>query len=157
MQGRSYPVTVLSRSGTRVELEVAGERVVVENWPEGLADPPGAVDVNGERSAVTLVRDALSVSRPPSSVDVPAPSPAAPVGGSTVSGAPVLPPMPGKVVEVRVREGDRVRRGEIVLVVEAMKMRNEVPSPADGVVEHLVVEPGSNVRAKEPMLYVRTE
>ena len=69
-------------------------------------------------------------------------------------GAPVVPPMPGKVIEVRVKEGDRVRKGDVLLVLEAMKMRNEIVSPADGVVRGLAVSAGGNARAKAPMLFV---
>jgi glutaconyl-CoA/methylmalonyl-CoA decarboxylase subunit gamma len=81
---------------------------------------------------------------PPSSGSSPAPS----------EGTPVMPPMPGRVIEVRVSEGQRVEAGSILLVVEAMKMRNEVASPVAGFVRGLRVAAGSNVRSHEPMLYV---
>ncbi len=51
-------------------------------------------------------------------------------------------------------EGDRVRTGTVLLVLEAMKMRNEVTSPADGIVRNLRVSEGSSVRAREPMLRI---
>lgn len=63
--------------------------------------------------------------------------------------------MPGKVVEVRVRPGQRVQRGEVLLVLEAMKMRNEITSPADGEVIELAVEPGANASTHTPMLFIR--
>jgi biotin carboxyl carrier protein len=62
--------------------------------------------------------------------------------------------MPGRVIEVRVKDGDQVRKGDVLLVLEAMKMRNEIVSPVEGVVRGLRVAAGSNARAKEPMLYV---
>ncbi len=158
MDGRTYPLVVVARARARVELEVAGERVVVENWPEGDAEPVGPVDVNGERSAAAVVRGPTSgPSAPHSAGAVALPTPPAAGPAPPSSGVAVVPPMPGKVVEVRVRAGDRVKRGEILLVLEAMKMRNEVPSPADGVVENLSVAPGSSARAKEPMLFVRPD
>ena len=55
---RTFPVAVVARSATRVEVEVAGERVVVENWPEHFPAPPGPVDVNGERWSVEVEREA---------------------------------------------------------------------------------------------------
>ena len=160
--GCTYPVTIVSRSATRVEVEVAGERVVVENWPEHFPSPPGPVDVNGERWSVGVERGpgALPTMAQESS-GVPARSPSsapsltasrepAPAGEGTA----IVPPMPGKVIEVRVREGDRVRRGDVLLVLEAMKMRNEVTSPTDGTVRGLRVSAGTNARAREPMLFI---
>ncbi len=114
--------------------------------------------MNGERSAAVVVRSPVpgsSSPRPADAVAPPAPPPT-PLA-ATPSGVAVVPPMPGKVIEVRVRAGDRVKRGDILLVLEAMKMRNEVPSPADGVVGDVTVAPGSSARAKEPMLFVRPE
>jgi glutaconyl-CoA decarboxylase len=65
--------------------------------------------------------------------------------------------MPGKVVEVRVKEGETVRSGQVLVVLEAMKMRNEVPSPAAGRVTDLRVSPGSSASAREPMLRIVPE
>lgn len=57
----------------------------------------------------------------------------------------VVAPMPGLVVKVEVQVGDSVRAGQGVVVVEAMKMENELKAPADGVVAHVAVEPGRTV------------
>ncbi len=70
------------------------------------------------------------------------------------SGRAVRPPMPGKVLEVRVRNGEKVRAGQVLLVVEAMKMRNEVTAPIEGEVSELHVVPGANVAAREVLLRV---
>jgi glutaconyl-CoA/methylmalonyl-CoA decarboxylase subunit gamma len=155
-----YPVTVVRSTPLGVELEIAGERVVVENWPEHFADPPGPVDVNGERWKVSVERgpggkEPTAVLPPKPAVGATAPAAARP--SSTPAGTPLVPPMPGKVIEVRVKEGDRVRKGDVLLVLEAMKMRNELASPADGVVRGLAVTTGANARAKEPMLFVAPE
>ena len=143
-----YPVTVVRETPTSVELEIAGERVVVENWPEHFPSPPGSVDVNGERWTITLERGSSdpgpATARPPAGPAAPAPSPGR--ASPARAGTPVVPPMPGKVIEVRVAEGGRVRRGDVLLVLEAMKMRNEITSPVDGVVRGLSVAPGANDR-----------
>jgi len=157
IDGRTYPVTVVRKAPTSVELEIAGDRVLVENWPEHFPDPPGPVDVNGERWTVGVSRSVDTAGSPaprraePAAVAPPAARPAA------HAGTPIVPPMPGKVIEVRVREGDRVRKGDVLLVLEAMKMRNELTSPSDGVVRGLAVTTGANARAKEPMLFVAPE
>jgi len=154
-----YPVTVVRAGPTSVELEIAGERVVVENWPEHFPEPPGPVDVNGERFRVGVERDhsgRIPGPSPRTPAAATAPAPAA-VRAPPRSGTPVVPPMPGKVIEVRVKEGDRVRKGDVLLVLEAMKMRNEIASPVDGIVRGLTVTAGANARAKEPMLFVAPE
>lgn len=62
-------------------------------------------------------------------------------------GGPVKAVMPGVVVENLVAEGEEVREGQSLLVLEAMKMQNEIAAPSDGVVERLAVEAGQAVGA----------
>ncbi len=150
--GARHPFVIVASSPMKVELEIAGERIVVEQWPEGMPIPPGPVDVNGERWMLSRVetsdpRPAARAAAPPP----PAPAPPAAVEGP---GVPIRPPMPGKTIEVRVQNGDHVTKGQILLILEAMKMRNEIASPTAGRVERLQVRPGSSVRAREPMLFV---
>jgi acetyl-CoA/propionyl-CoA carboxylase biotin carboxyl carrier protein len=59
----------------------------------------------------------------------------------------VVTPMQGTVLAVNMREGDEVRAGDVICIVEAMKMENEIISHVDGVVTELSVEPGHAVRA----------
>jgi|HubBroStandDraft_3_1064219.scaffolds.fasta_scaffold229013_2 biotin carboxyl carrier protein len=156
-EGRELPAKVVQDSFAKVELEIAGEKFIVEGWPAGPTDVPGPLVANGERFAASIVRSAVAA--PPPTPDAPArvppPSaaePQAPVVGGTV----VLPPMPGRVVEIRVREGEKVAKGHVLLVLEAMKMRNEVLAPVAGTVTALKVQVGSNVRAREPMVVLST-
>ena len=162
--GRSYPLVVVSSNANRVELEVDGEKAVVENWPEHFPKPFGPVDVNGERWRVG-VEIGPGELRPTASAPGPAP-PGSPTASPTVTqapppaagdGVPVLPSMPGRVIELKVAEGDRVTKGQTLLILEAMKMRGEVTSPADGVVREIRVSAGSNARAKEPMMWIRPD
>ena len=159
--GQSHPVRIVARGPARVDLEIAGESVVVVGWPEHNPAPTGPVDVNGERWKVGL-RVETAGSGPaagPSPVRGAAAgteSPAPPsLPGTEVAGAiPILPPMPGRVVELRVHDGESVTKGAVLLVLEAMKMRNEVVAPSDGVVRDVRVREGANVRARETMLVV---
>ena len=57
----------------------------------------------------------------------------------------VRPPMPGRIVKVAVAAGDRVRRGQTLAVLEAMKMQNEIPAPADAVVRSVGVREGESI------------
>ena len=61
----------------------------------------------------------------------------------------VTAPMPGKIVLVLVKAGDTVEGGQGVVVVEAMKMQNEIRSPKSGTVERLLVVPGQTVNTGE--------
>ncbi len=78
-------------------------------------------------------------------------SEAAPTTGRRASGAgslvDVRASMPGRVVRVGVTPGARVRRGQTLIVLEAMKMQNEIPSPGDGVVRDVRVSAGETVTA----------
>jgi glutaconyl-CoA/methylmalonyl-CoA decarboxylase subunit gamma len=153
----SYPLKVVAQQPLRVELEIGGESVVVAGWPEHQTDPPGPVDVNGERRQVVVRRQSESgpgPSRPPTGPPTvgAAPPPPVPAGAAPAGATPIVPPMPGRVVEMRVHEGDAVAQGTVLLVVEAMKMRNEVTAPVDGVVRDVRVHEGSSVRARETML-----
>lgn len=152
------PVKVVRRDGRVAELEVAGERVLLEGWPEYLPTTPTEIVVNGEVFRLTLERRDTETA--PTAVTRLPDRPSAGPSRSTARDGPgevVTPPMPGRVVELRVRDGDRVVAGQVLLVIEAMKMRNEVASPASGVVRELAVAAGANVRAREPLLRVVPE
>ncbi|HEX8354204.1 MAG TPA: biotin/lipoyl-containing protein [Pyrinomonadaceae bacterium] len=68
--------------------------------------------------------------------------------------AQIKAPMPGKVVRVLVEAGQAVEAGQPVVVVEAMKMQNELKSPKSGVVSELRVEPGSTVNAGDVLAVI---
>ena len=71
----------------------------------------------------------------------PAPKAAAPAG----AGKPVTSPLPGVIIEVSVKEGQTVKAGQKVAVLEAMKMENEIQAPADGTVTAILVNKGDSV------------
>jgi biotin carboxyl carrier protein len=66
----------------------------------------------------------------------------------------LVAPMPGKIVRVLVNEGDEVEAGQGMLVVEAMKMQNEIKSPKKGAVRKLVAATGANVNAGDILAVV---
>ena len=63
-------------------------------------------------------------------------------------------PMPGKILDILVKEGDEVALGDPVMILEAMKMENELKSPADGILEALHVEKGDNVEKNQLLLEI---
>jgi biotin carboxyl carrier protein len=62
--------------------------------------------------------------------------------------------MTGSIVEVRCAVGDRVAQGDVLLVIESMKMNNELRSPADGVVEQVAVTGGQRVNAGDLLVAI---
>ncbi len=64
----------------------------------------------------------------------------------------VKAPMPGLVVEIVVREGDQVKAGDTLLVLEAMKMQNEITAPASGVILNVSVKSGATVNSGDDLL-----
>jgi biotin carboxyl carrier protein len=64
----------------------------------------------------------------------------------------IFAPMPAKVIRVNCKAGEKVRKGEILLILEAMKMENEIRSPTDGTIKEVMVEEGANVSHDEKMI-----
>ena len=119
-----YKVTL---NGRTYEVEVeAGEAMVVDEY-EALA--PAAPAAAAPAPAVA-----------PAAAPVPAAAPL-PTAGSE----PVNSPMPGKIVAVNVTAGQPVKTGEVLVVLEAMKMENEITAPRDGVIAAVAVEKGTMV------------
>lgn len=102
------------------------------------------VTVNGASYEVTVEAvDAAEVKTAPVQQAAPAaaPTPAvAPAGGETVSA-----PMPGTVLSVNVQNGAQVKKGDVLLILEAMKMENEIMAPCDGTVASVNVQSGASV------------
>jgi len=66
-------------------------------------------------------------------------------------------PMPGKIIDVLVREGSTVLRGEPLLILEAMKMQNEIQSPVNGQVISIHAKPNSNVMKDDLLIEIKVE
>lgn len=78
---------------------------------------------------------------------------AAPVAAAPVAGGePVKAPMPGNILDVKVKVGDTVKAGTVLCVLEAMKMENEIPAPKDGKVAQVVVTKGATVGAGDTLV-----
>lgn len=75
--------------------------------------------------------------------------------GLTVDGEAIVAlPMPGIIVAVPVAVGDVVKHGQKVVILESMKMENELRAPCDGVVTHVHVSPGASVEKDQPLFYI---
>jgi biotin carboxyl carrier protein len=124
------------------------------------------ITVNGKTYEVTVEdlnrpghgSGAAAVSQAPAAVSSAAPSPAAPSAqpaaapsnGETV--VTVKSPMPGTVISFKVIAGQQVKRGDVLLLLEAMKMENEIVAPQDGTVVALRVPASASVNTGDPLV-----
>jgi biotin carboxyl carrier protein len=69
----------------------------------------------------------------------------------------VMSPMPGLIIDSRVKVGDTVEAGSIVVIMEAMKMQNELISEVSGVVKEILVNPGESVESQVPLVKIERE
>ena len=109
------------------------------------------VNVNGTVYEVEL-EEITGAAAAPAAAPAPAPAPVAapapaPVATAAVGGEKVTAPMPGNILSVNVAVGDTVKRGQVLLILEAMKMENEIMSPCDGVIASVNTSKGSAVES----------
>lgn len=103
------------------------------------------VEVDGKRMEVSLPADFVVRGSRPAKVRKPRPRTFASNAGSSASGDIIIAPMQGTVVKVAVEEGQVVKEGDLVIVLEAMKMENPVLAHQSGTITQLSVEPGTPV------------
>lgn len=84
----------------------------------------------------------------------PAAAPAAPAAAPAAGGEKVTSPMPGTILSVNVAAGDAVKRGQVLMILEAMKMENEIMAPKDGTVTQVLVAKGATVDTGAPLVVI---
>jgi len=147
---RRYRLTIGDKVFDVEVLGVRGDlaRVLVNGRPYEVKIGPAA----GPRPA------AAPAPGPPRPAGAPAPPPPppgrAPGGGVAPGPGTVTAPMPGSILEVLVKVGDRVQAGDTVVKLEAMKMENDLRVPVSGMVKEVRVGKGSNVGVGEVLLVV---
>ena len=88
-------------------------------------------------------------------VAAPAAAPAAPAAAKvTAAGEAVNAPMPGTILKVNVTQGQAVKEGDVLCVLEAMKMENEIMAPKAGTVNQVVVSKGSSVNTGDALVVI---
>ncbi len=108
------------------------------------------ITVNGTVYSVTVEEGASTGAAPVAAAPVAAaPAPAAPAPAAAPAGAQgsvtVNAPMPGKILGVKASVGQAVKKGDVVVVLEAMKMENEIVAPQDGTIASINVAVGDSV------------
>ena len=101
------------------------------------------VNVNGTVYEVELEE----MTDAPAAPAAPAAAPAAPAAAPAAGGEKVTSPMPGTILSVNVAAGDAVKRGQVLMILEAMKMENEIMCPCDGTVTSVSVTKGTAVES----------
>ncbi|HHX03885.1 MAG TPA: biotin/lipoyl-binding protein [Tissierellia bacterium] len=111
-----------------------------------------------EVGAVTAPRAAAPAPAPVAAAPAPAapaaapaaPAPAAPAAAPT--GKTVSSPMPGTILDIRVKAGDSVKNGDVLVILEAMKMENEIMADGDGVVANILTTVGASVNSGDALI-----
>ena len=102
--------------------------------------------------AAAAVAPAAPAPAPAAPAATPAPAPAAPVSSGAAGAVKISAPMPGTILDIKVKAGDTVQKGTLVIILEAMKMENEILSPQDATVASVNVTKGQQVNSGDVML-----
>lgn len=135
----SYEVEVGDLASRPILATIEGE--TFEVWPEE------------EKAAPVLVAAAPVVAAPPPA-SAPRPAATAPAAVSTSGGALITAPLPGVVDSINVAVGDAVKQGQVVLILEAMKMKNALNAPRAGKVLAIHVATGNQVKHGQALLEI---
>lgn len=118
-------------------------------------------EVEVEKGKANLIRTTDVVAAAPAPVAAPvAAAPAAPAAPApaaapvVTSGTPVNAPMPGTILDIKVAVGAAVKEGDLVAVLEAMKMENEIFAPCGGTVGQIIAAKGASVNTGDPILTI---
>lgn len=139
INGAQFDVTIDSIVGSKAKVEVNGI--------------PFEVEMQGS----SLVEEALPTVSTDAAAPAAAPAPAAVAPAATSgpgAGAPVKAPLPGVVTKILVSAGQAVKKGDTVLVLEAMKMENNITAEADGKVTGICVSAGDSVMEGTTLLTI---
>ena len=119
-------------------------------------------EIEVERGEAMLLDEYDAVAPVPAApAPAPAPMPAAapaaapaPAAGPVTAGTKVDSPLPGNVLDVKVSVGQAVKSGDVLVIIEAMKMENEIAAPCDGVVKQIVANKGAVVATGDTLLVI---
>ena len=113
------------------------------------------VEVEAGKAMLLDEYEAIAPAAPataPAAAPAPVAAPSAAPAASLAAGEPVKAPMPGVVLKVQVQQGQAVKAGQVLVMLEAMKMENEIVAPKDGTVAQIVAAKGASVESGAPLV-----
>lgn len=143
INGNEYTVAVIDLDGNTAAVEVNGTSYKVDILGEELNITP--------RPAAKPAAPVAPAPQPQVTAPVAQPTPAeqpvapAPVAQPAGNGKPILSPLPGVILDLKVNVGDQVKAGQTVAILEAMKMENNINAELDGVVTAIKVNKGDSI------------
>jgi biotin carboxyl carrier protein len=125
-------------------------KVVVNGEPFEVEIEEAGISAATVRTAPLTVPASQAAAPTPETAAIPAaPKASAPAGAGTVTA-----PMPGNINDIKVKVGDKVSVGDALLILEAMKMENEISSPVAGTVKEVNIQKGQTVNNGDVMLVI---
>lgn len=140
IDGAEYTANVEEKEDGKLQVTVNGKAYEVE-VPGHVAAAP----------KVQPVKPAAAAAAAP--VAAPAAAPAAPKKASG-AGTAITAPLPGVITSIEVKEGDQVKAGQTVIVMEAMKMANNITAESDGTVKAILVQQGAQVQSGDALIEI---
>jgi biotin carboxyl carrier protein len=142
---REFDVEVTSRDGAELRLRVAGREVVAQFVATG--DGGGILALDGQRYPIFGVRrkDSIAVSVGPASFEFKTVDDLSRRHARGLAATEIVAPMPGKVLNVMVKDGDLVEAGQPLVAIEAMKMETTLAAESAAVIKHVRVAAGQTV------------
>ena len=157
--GKPYVIDVQEVTADRYRVEVEGQEYEVRlSGDEDLTEARISPEIVLAREAAQHLPQTTPAARPAApfpAASSPPPGPRPSTDGHIVGA--LTAPMPGKILSVEVKVGDRVSRGQTVVILEAMKMKNAIKSPYDGVVLEIMVRAEQTVAYGDPLAQLGEE
>ncbi len=143
INGKEYQVAIGEASGNMLSVNVNGANYEVELDASNLNAAAAAISAGAKKQADAPAEIAAASASSPASAAPAAAAAAAPA--ATGAGQTIKSPLPGIIISVDVKEGQAVKRGQKVAVVEAMKMENDILAECDGTVTAVHARKGDSV------------
>ena len=144
INGTQFDVTIDSINGSQAKVEVNGIPFEVTMHGSSLV----------EEDLPTVSTEGAAAPAAPAAAPAAEPAAAPATKGAAGAGTPVKAPLPGVVTKVLVQNGQSVKKGETVLVLEAMKMENNINAECDGAITGICVAPGDSVKEGTTLLTI---
>ncbi|MFH1231104.1 MAG: biotin/lipoyl-containing protein, partial [Planctomycetota bacterium] len=153
VNGQTYEVKV-SHQG---EIEsTSPERASVQADKQVSVEEPKSVKEEVKIPARQGGQEEKASSQPKANSVTPPDQSQAGASGTETSNFDVTVPMPGKIVDLKIKLGDKVKTGDMLFILEAMKMQNEIDSPCDGIIKDISIKIGDNVDNQTTLIRIGT-